>query len=156
MSEPLEKIFAARLRHARKDLTQTEFAKFLGFTQQTYSRWEGGKLPPWHELKKIALKLSLPVHELIKDPHPSAAYELKEGDVSSLIFEDILAEAEEIIERSRSLQRLIKSLKDKKVPSPREELIRHYGGKKVSSKPAGELAEHEQLLDAAEDKGLDS
>ena len=58
--------FAARLRLIRGDLTQTAFAKKMGFPQNTYHRYEKGeRVPDIKALAKISKSLNISADELI-------------------------------------------------------------------------------------------
>ena len=64
MSETQKK-FAAILKGARGTMSQVEFADHLGIVQQSYSRYEKGKVPDGEVLLQIALKLGLSTDELL-------------------------------------------------------------------------------------------
>ena len=46
-------------------MTQVEFADHLGIVQQSYSRYEKGKIPDGEVLLQIALKLGMSLDELM-------------------------------------------------------------------------------------------
>ena len=68
----LEKKFSARLKEARGDRSQADFADFLGVSNQaSYSRYEAGRIPDGDILFRIALKLETSVEELLTGRGPS-------------------------------------------------------------------------------------
>jgi transcriptional regulator with XRE-family HTH domain len=58
--------FAERLKTARGERSQAEFARFLGIKhQQTYQRYEAGQIPSGDVLHGIAIKLGVTMNELL-------------------------------------------------------------------------------------------
>lgn len=65
----IEEVFAYRLRKARGDLTQAQFAEFLGTSPQNYQRWESGAIIPQAETRvELAKKLRINETALFLDP----------------------------------------------------------------------------------------
>jgi transcriptional regulator with XRE-family HTH domain len=59
------KYFSARLKEFRGNRSQIEFADFLCIPQQSYSRYERGKIPAVEVLNEIAKKLNTTPMQLI-------------------------------------------------------------------------------------------
>ena len=70
------KIFCARLKERRGDLTQADFARQLGINQQTYQRYESGiREPDLETLHQIGVTFNVSVDWLLglsdRPPAPS-------------------------------------------------------------------------------------
>lgn len=87
----LQQLFALRLKTARGNLSQAEFARFLGIKhQQTYQRYEGGQIPSGDILHQIAFRLGVKLDDLLPTEHASGAGNMGErtalfqmGDLSN-------------------------------------------------------------------------
>jgi transcriptional regulator with XRE-family HTH domain len=77
----------------RRGLTQAALAQQIGVSESTVQRWEGGALPPYRRLLRLAQLLVVPLEELI---------EVRLG-----MTEQIAALRDEIAEIKTMLERLL-------------------------------------------------
>jgi len=107
--------FAARLRLIRGDMTQTAFAKKLGFPQNTYHRYEKDeRVPDIKALAKISKSLHISADELLglhTLKHAPANNNALSSKTCGFDAKDaaIAKQAETIVNLTRSLKKMIES-----------------------------------------------
>lgn len=109
--------FCERLKALRGDMTQTAFAKKLGFPQNTYHRYERGeRVPDIKALAKISKSLKMSADDIlgIKDVKLDHVCKHQSGRHASAADErdaTIARQAEAIVALTRQLQKLTEQIK---------------------------------------------
>src|SRR5258708_39445984 len=98
--------FSVMLKAGRGSQSQAECSERLGIIQQTYSRYEKGKIPDGETLLQIAMKLGTSTDELLGRTAKQAAF-----DTGVNLIDEALAEVQTIKEAIAALERKLKKMK---------------------------------------------